>query len=180
MDEHLLIKFSKIKLLAFDLDGVLTNGKLLVQKDNEWLREMDIKDGLAIQLALQHHFHVAVITGSFSEAVGQRLQYLGVHDFFQRVKTKSTMLYSLMSTYKMSKDEVLFMGDDLPDLDAFAVCGLKTCPADAVTEIKESQTLFQDAGRKWGSSGCDRESTKDTGQMELCRPHSKYLNSFHV
>lgn len=154
MDEHLLIKFSKIKLLAFDLDGVLTNGKLLVQKDNEWLREIDVKDGLAIQLALQHHFHVAVITGSFSEAVGQRLQYLGVHDFFQRVKTKSTMLNSLMSKYKISKDEVLFMGDDLPDLDAFAVCGLKTCPADAVTEIKEKSDFIS---RCRGGNGAVRD-----------------------
>lgn len=64
------------------------------------------------------------------------------------------MLYSLMSTYKMSKDEVLFMGDDLPDLDAFAVCGLKTCPADAVTEIKEKSDFIS---RCRGGNGAVRD-----------------------
>ena len=137
MDEHLLVRFSKIKLMAFDLDGVLTNGKLLIQNDEQWLREMDIKDGLAIQLAVQQGFHVAVITGSFSDAVEQRLQYLGVNNFFQKIKKKSEKIEELMSLYCLQSDQVLFMGDDLPDLDAFNVSGLKTCPADAVREIKE-------------------------------------------
>ena len=137
MDEHLLVRFSKIKLMAFDLDGVLTNGKLLIQNDEQWLREMDIKDGLAIQLAVQQGFHVAVITGSFSDAVEQRLQYLGVNNFFQKIKKKSEKIEELMSLYCLQSDQVLFMGDDLPDLDAFSVSGLKTCPADAVSEIKE-------------------------------------------
>lgn len=137
MDEHLLVRFSNIKLLAFDLDGVLTNGKLLIQQDEQWLREMDIKDGLAIQMAVQEGFHVAVVTGSFSEPIKQRLQYLGVNNFFQRVKKKSEQLRELMSAHQLQADQVLFMGDDLPDLDAFSVSGLKTCPADAVTEIKE-------------------------------------------
>lgn len=137
MDEHLLVRFSKIKLLAFDLDGVLTNGKLLIQQDEQWLREMDIKDGLAIQMAVQGGFHVAVITGSFSDPVEKRLKYLGVNSFFQRVKMKSEKLRELMALHQLEMNQVLFMGDDLPDLDAFSVCGLKTCPADAVTEIKE-------------------------------------------
>ncbi len=133
----MLVRFSNIKLLAFDLDGVLTNGKLLIQQDEQWLREMDIKDGLAIQMAVQEGFHVAVVTGSFSEPIKQRLQYLGVNNFFQRVKKKSEQLRELMSDHQLQADQVLFMGDDLPDLDAFSVSGLKTCPADAVTEIKE-------------------------------------------
>ena len=137
MVEHLLVRFSKIKLMAFDLDGVLTNGKLMIQKGEQWLRVMDIKDGLAIQLAVQQGFHVAVVTGSFSDAVEERLQYLGVNNFFQKIKKKSEKLEELMLMYNLQSDQVLFMGDDLPDLDAFSVSGLKTCPADAVREIKE-------------------------------------------
>jgi len=137
MDEHLLVRFSKIKLMAFDLDGVLTNGKLMIQKGGQLLREMDIKDGLAIQLAVQQGFHVAVVTGSFSDAVEERLQYLGINNFFQKIKKKSEKLHELMLMYNLLSDQVLFMGDDLPDLDAFSVSGLKTCPADAVREIKE-------------------------------------------
>lgn len=136
MDAHLLVKFSKIKLLAFDLDGVLTNGKLLIQKDQHWLREMDIKDGLALQMAIQQNFQIAVITGSYSDACAERLKYLGVKHFIQKAKRKSEQINELMSTYQLHKEEVLFMGDDLPDLDAFSVSGLKTCPADAATEIK--------------------------------------------
>ena len=76
MAVHILENFSKIKLLAFDLDGVLTNGKLLIHDENMWLREMNIKDGLAIQMALKNGIQIAVITGSFSSQVEKDLTIL--------------------------------------------------------------------------------------------------------
>lgn len=131
----ILEKFSRIKLLAFDLDGVLTDGKLLVMPDGEWIRQMDIKDGYALQHAVKSGLHIAVITGSSSSAVGKRLNKLGVQDYFEYTSSKSTVLTSLCQKLNLQPEEVLFMGDDIPDLDAFKVAGCKVCPADAVQEV---------------------------------------------
>lgn len=130
-----LEKFSRVKLLAFDLDGVLTDGKLLVMPEGEWIRQMDIKDGYALQHAVRSGLHIAIITGSSSSAVGKRLQKLGIDNYFENTASKSTVLLSLTQQFKLQLDEVLFMGDDIPDLDAYKMAGCKVCPADAVQEI---------------------------------------------
>ncbi len=150
----ILENFSRIKLLAFDLDGVLTNGKLLVMPDGEWIRQMDIKDGYALQHAIKSGLHVAVITGSSSQAVGQRLKKLGVSDYFENTTSKAEVLLSLMKRFNLLKEEVLFMGDDIPDLDAFSVAGLNTCPADAVQEIITKAAYISPLT---GGNGCVRD-----------------------
>lgn len=161
--EHLLERFSNIKLLAFDLDGVLTNGKLLIQSGTEWLRLMDIKDGYALQFAVKKGFHVAVISGSFSDPVKERLAALGVHHFYQKTNSKSLQLTELMKTFQLHSNEVLFMGDDIPDLDAFSVAGLKACPADAVEEVKQKADYI--AVQK-GGEGCVREVIERTMKVQ--------------
>lgn len=150
----ILEKFSRIKLLAFDLDGVLTNGKLLIMPDGEWLREMDIKDGYALQHATKNGLHIAVITGSSSEPIGKRLNKLGIQEYFQNTSSKATVLQSLMLKFNVKQDEVLFMGDDIPDLDAFEISGCKTCPADAVPEIMGMADYISP---KKGGDGCVRD-----------------------
>jgi 3-deoxy-D-manno-octulosonate 8-phosphate phosphatase (KDO 8-P phosphatase) len=130
-----LEKFSRIKLLAFDLDGVMTDGKLIVMPDGEWIRQMDIKDGYALQHAVKSGLHIAVITGSSSAAVGKRLHKLGIHNYFENTSSKSSVLLGLTQKLNLQTDEVMFMGDDIPDLDAFKVAGCKVCPADAVQEV---------------------------------------------
>ncbi|MFZ9262009.1 MAG: KdsC family phosphatase [Chitinophagaceae bacterium] len=174
MAVHILEKFSKIKLLAFDLDGVLTNGKLLIHDENMWLREMNIKDGLAIQMALKNGIQIAVITGSFSSQVEKRLNYLGVSDFIQKSSSKSIALESLQNKHKISAEQTLFMGDDLPDLDAFAVAGLKTCPSDAVEEVKQQSdyiSIFK------GGEGCVRDVIEKTLKTQGKWNHSSFIQS---
>lgn len=149
-----LEKFSRIKLLAFDLDGVMTDGKLLVMPEGEWVRQMNIKDGYALQHAVKSGLHVAVITGSSSSAVGKRLQKLGVKDYFENTASKSTVLLSLMQELNLQPDEVLFMGDDIPDLDAYKVAGCKVCPADAVQEIIAQSDYISPFK---GGEGCVRD-----------------------
>jgi 3-deoxy-D-manno-octulosonate 8-phosphate phosphatase (KDO 8-P phosphatase) len=150
----ILEKFSRVKLLAFDLDGVLTNGKLLVMPDGEWIREMDIKDGYALQHAVKSGLHIAVITGSSSHAVGQRLKKLGVVDYYEQTASKAEVLSSLMKKYDLQHHEVLFMGDDIPDLDAFNIAGLTTCPADAVQEVISTAAYISPFT---GGNGCVRD-----------------------
>ena len=144
----------KIKGLIFDLDGVLTNTKVLLIGEDEWVREMDIKDGYAIQNAIKNGISIAVITGSHSNPVASRLKKLGVDLFFQNIKHKGECLSEIIKDLGLEKSQVLFMGDDIPDLDAFAVVGVTACPADAVREIKQNSNFISS---KFGGDGCVRE-----------------------
>ena len=151
---QLLDKFLKIRLLIFDMDGVLTNGKLLLMPDNEWVREMDIKDGFALQLAVKSGFVIAVMTGSSCEPVKNRLSILGVDRFYDKVSSKAEKIKQIMNECSFQKEEVLFMGDDIPDLEAFEVVGIRTCPADAVVEVKASADYIS---IQTGGNGCVRD-----------------------
>jgi 3-deoxy-D-manno-octulosonate 8-phosphate phosphatase (KDO 8-P phosphatase) len=151
---ELLDRLTKIKMLVFDMDGVLTNGKLFVMPDGNWFRTSDIKDGFAIQLAVKSNMIVAVITGSHDIGMELRLKHLGVTEFHQQVKSKSDSLKYLINKYNLSEHEVLFMGDDIPDLEAFEVCGVSVCPADAAVELIENADYIS---VKTGGNGCVRE-----------------------
>lgn len=168
----ILEKFSRIKLLAFDLDGVLTNGKLLVMPDGEWVRQMDIKDGYALQHAIKSGLLIAVITGSSSQAVGQRLKKLGISDYFENTTSKAEVLSSLMKRFNLLKEEVLFMGDDIPDLEAFGVAGLNTCPADAVQEIVTKAAYISPFT---GGNGCVRDVIE-----KVMKTKGTWINSTNI
>ena len=151
---HLLEKLQQVKLLVFDLDGVLTNGKILVMPNGEWIREMDIKDGYALQHAVKSGLKVAVITGSFSKPVKERLMKLGIELFFENTPQKSLIINELISNLHIDKSSSLFMGDDIPDLDAFDAVGIKVCPADAAPELRQ---LADYISPKSGGNGCVRD-----------------------
>jgi 3-deoxy-D-manno-octulosonate 8-phosphate phosphatase (KDO 8-P phosphatase) len=156
---HLLEKLSGVKLLVFDLDGVLTNGKLLVMPNGEWIREMDIKDGYALQHAVKSCMKVAVISGSNSTPVKERLSRLGVELFYENTPMKSLIINQLLSQFNIDKSAALFMGDDLPDLDAFKAVGIKTCPSDAAPELLQ---LADYISPRSGGNGCVRDIIEKT------------------
>jgi 3-deoxy-D-manno-octulosonate 8-phosphate phosphatase (KDO 8-P phosphatase) len=151
---NLLERLLNINLIVFDLDGVLTNGKVLLNSDGAWLRQMDIKDGFAIQFAIKSGIEIAVVSGSYSDQVEERLKKLGVEVFVQGATRKSDHLLSILEKLSLKKDNLLYMGDDIPDLDAFGVSGVKACPADAVSEIKDASDFIS---LKNGGDGCVRE-----------------------
>lgn len=150
----LLERFSQIKCLVFDVDGVLTDGGLLVFDDGQMVRKMNIKDGYALQLAVKKGYYVAIISGGTSEAVKERLNKLGVMDVFLKVEDKKSLLKDYMNKNKLSKDQVLFMGDDIPDYEVMKEVGLPCCPADAVPEIKNIATYISALN---GGFGCARD-----------------------
>lgn len=156
---HLLEKLKQVKLLVFDLDGVLTNGKILVMPNGEWIREMDIKDGYALQHAVKAGLKVAVITGSSSIPVKERLVKLGIELFFEKTPQKSLIINQLLSDFNIDKSNALFMGDDLPDLDAFESVGIKTCPSDAAPELLQ---LADYISPRSGGNGCARDIIEKT------------------
>jgi 3-deoxy-D-manno-octulosonate 8-phosphate phosphatase (KDO 8-P phosphatase) len=155
----LLTAFKKIKCFVFDVDGVLTNGMLLVMPNGVMARSMNIKDGYAIQLAIKKGYKIWVISGGNSEEVRDRLYKLGVHDVFMKVSDKRELLEQLSVTEQIPLDEILYMGDDMPDYEAMQIVGLPTCPSDAAIDIKSICTYKAIAK---GGDGCAREVIEKT------------------
>ncbi len=127
----------KIRLLAFDVDGVLTDGRVTFTSHGEEVKSFDIKDGHALKLAGRHGIAVAFITGRESIMVDRRAAELGVTLVFQGAKDKATSLRLLLSQTGLSADEVAYMGDDLVDLPVMRRVGLACAVSDAVPEVLE-------------------------------------------
>lgn len=131
-----LTKLKEIKAVVLDVDGVLTDNSILVTEDGQQLRRFHVKDGYAIQLAVKKGYKICAITGGKSEGIAHRMNHLGVKETFLSVSDKSSVLTDWMLSKKLSPEEVLFIGDDLPDYDVMQQVGLSACPADAAEEIK--------------------------------------------
>jgi 3-deoxy-D-manno-octulosonate 8-phosphate phosphatase (KDO 8-P phosphatase) len=160
-------KLHKISCFVFDVDGVLTNGSLILLPTGEQVRTMNIRDGYAMQLAIKQGYRIIVISGGKSEAVTMRLNTLGITDVYLGNDTKEKTLTELMNKYGLMAEHVLYMGDDIPDISAMKLCGLPTCPADAAPEIKELALYISD---KKGGNGCVRDIIEQT-----LRLHGKWL-----
>jgi 3-deoxy-D-manno-octulosonate 8-phosphate phosphatase (KDO 8-P phosphatase) len=151
---NVLELFKPITTFVFDVDGVLTDGMLLVMPNGLMARRMNIKDGYALQLAVKKGYRVIIISGGDSPEVKERLNKLGVKEVLMRVENKLNCLQQLMKLNALEKNEVLFMGDDIPDAEAMEIVGLPCCPADAVIEIKESSKYISHFR---GGEGCARD-----------------------
>lgn len=151
---HILSRLKIIRVFIFDMDGVLTDGSLLIDSHNNWLRRMNIHDGYALQLAIKENFRVMVISGSNAENVKDRLNKLGVHDVFMNVKNKEKFIKNFAAENGISLNEVLYMGDDIPDYFCMKIAGVGACPADAVFEIKEIASYISPCN---GGAGCVRD-----------------------
>jgi 3-deoxy-D-manno-octulosonate 8-phosphate phosphatase (KDO 8-P phosphatase) len=148
------LPFERITTFVFDVDGVLTDGSVYLMPDFTQARKMNIKDGYALQLAVKKGYRVCVISGGTSDEVKERLRKLGITEVYMAVYNKLEMLTSLLQEWEIPAEEVLYMGDDLPDLYAMKVCGLACCPADAAQEVLEIAHYIATAN---GGSGCARE-----------------------
>lgn len=129
-------RLKDIRLFVFDVDGVISDGSVLMDGDGEWVRNMHVRDGLAMKLALKHGFEVAIITAGTSKKVEERMRYLGVQHVFMGVMDKITVLNSFLANQSLSLVETLYMGDDLPDYKCIQAVGVGSCPNDAVMEIR--------------------------------------------
>jgi 3-deoxy-D-manno-octulosonate 8-phosphate phosphatase (KDO 8-P phosphatase) len=150
----LLERFQKIRLFVFDVDGVLTDGSLYVFADGEQVRMMNIKDGFALQLAVKKGYRLLVISGSFSEGVARRMEKLGITEVFMKVGDKKQLLLHYITERGIPAEQVLFMGDDIPDYAVMKMVGLACAPANAAPEIK---AVAHYIARKNGGEGCVRE-----------------------
>jgi len=150
----LLETFKYITCFVFDVDGVLTDGNLLVLPNGVMARTMNIKDGYALQLAVKKGYQVVIISGGNSPEVQNRLEKLGIKEVWMQVENKQAVLEKFMINHQLSKTALLYMGDDIPDLKVMPMAGLPCCPADAVQEIKEMATYISPLK---GGGGCVRD-----------------------
>ncbi len=145
---------SRIKALAFDVDGVLSTATIPLHPSGEPLRMINIKDGYAMQLAVKQGLHIAIITGGRTEAVRIRFEALGVKNIYMGSSVKIHDYRRFRDEYGLNDEEILYMGDDIPDLEVMRLCGLPCCPSDAAPEVKAAARYvshFQ------GGLGCGRD-----------------------
>ena len=144
----------QIKALVFDVDGVLSAETIPMGMDGQPLRTVNIKDGYALQLAVKMGLRVAIITGGRSESIPRRYEGLGMTDIYMGAAVKTRELAHLMEKYALRPNEVLYMGDDIPDYEVMCRVGLPCCPADAAPEIKAVSVYVS---HRAGGYGCVRD-----------------------
>lgn len=144
----------QIKTFIFDVDGVLTNGMITIHPNGELIRQMNIKDGYALKTAVNAGFLVCIISGGSNEGVRSRLKALGIEEIHLGVHQKDRVYQELLEKHKISSENTLYMGDDLPDHPVMKKVGFACAPSDAAPEIKE---ISQYISPKKGGEGCVRD-----------------------
>lgn len=142
-----------VKAFAFDVDGVFSNN-VLMHPSGEMMRTMNIKDGFAVQYAVKKGYPIAIITGGNSDAVRVRFEKLGVKDIYLKSNNKIVDFNDYLLRNQLQKEDILYMGDDLPDYQIMKLVGVPTCPADAVEEIKSIAAYIS---YKTAGEGCVRD-----------------------
>ncbi len=137
-------QLAKIRLLALDVDGVMTDGSIIIGQEGELCKHFDARDGMGISLALRHGIQVALITGRHSEIVLHRAMELGISSVYENVIYKGKTLEQASKELDVPLEETAFMGDDLNDLPAFGRAAVTFAPADAAPEVRQRAMLVSE------------------------------------
>ena len=143
-----------ITTFIFDIDGVLTDSSVHVSPTGEMLRIMNIRDGFAMKAAVESGYNVCIISGGSNEGVRIRLRNLGINDIHLGSSDKVETFKKYTDIYQINPEQVLYMGDDIPDYHVMKLVGLPTCPQDATSEIK---AISKYISHKNGGKGAVRE-----------------------
>ena len=128
---------ARIEAMIFDVDGVMTDGRIIPTAEGDFIRCYNCKDGYALAYAIRHGYRVCVITGGYGKILERRLRMLGMQDFYIDCMDKITTLREYMKKYNLNPENVLYMGDDIPDLECMREVGMPVCPADSAAEVIE-------------------------------------------
>ena len=134
----------KIKAIVFDVDGVLSAETIQMDDKGEPIRTINIKDGYAIQLAVKHGLHLAIMTGGHNDNIRLRYDYLGVKDVYINCSMKINVWSEFLHKYTLKEEEIIYVGDDIPDYEVMQRAGCACCPKDACSEIKHISTYVSD------------------------------------
>ncbi|WP_018248151.1 KdsC family phosphatase [Orenia marismortui] len=155
MDDILKDKAEKIKLFITDVDGVLTDGRIVLGNNGEEFKFFHVHDGKGIQLAHEAGIKTAIITGRESKLVQRRADELSIQEVHQNIKDKIKVFNSILEKYQVSEDEVAYIGDDVNDLEILKRVGLSFTPANGVDKVKEAVDYIT---TKEGGQGAVREA----------------------
>ena len=158
----------KIKAVVFDVDGVLSRQTITLSSSGEPLRTVNIKDGYAIQLAQKTGLRIAILTGGKSEATRIRYAGLGVEDLYMGCAVKIKTYDEFLEKYSLADEEIIYVGDDIPDYEVMRRCGCPCCPADACSEIKEISLYISSRN---GGDGVGRDVVE-----QVLRAQGKWLS----
>ena len=159
-----------IKAFIFDIDGVLTDGTVHIAEDGQLLRQMNIKDGYAMKVAIDKGYPVCIISGGSNEGVRIRLQNLGIKDVYMATPDKVEKFHEICDAYQLKPEHILYMGDDIPDYLVMQKVGLPTCPQDAVQEIKGVSKYISHAN---GGKGAVRDVIE-----QVLKVQGKWMDDF--
>lgn len=148
-----------IRAIIFDVDGVLSAETITLSSEGEPLRTVNIKDGYAIQLAVKMGLRIVIITGGNTQAVRMRYERLGVKDIYMGSAVKLKAYEQFLSESGLTDAEVMYMGDDVPDLQVMRRVGCPVCPADACAEVQDASLYVS---RHRGGYGCGRDVIEQT------------------
>jgi 3-deoxy-D-manno-octulosonate 8-phosphate phosphatase (KDO 8-P phosphatase) len=143
-----------IKAFVFDVDGVISPNQLLLHPSGDMMRSVNTRDGFAIKKAIESGFFVAIITGAKSESLRLRFRELGTEDVFLNSFNKVTDLHVFVGKYVLDLNQILYMGDDIPDLGPMQLVGMPTCPSDATSEVQSASRYISAHS---GGYGCVRD-----------------------
>jgi 3-deoxy-D-manno-octulosonate 8-phosphate phosphatase (KDO 8-P phosphatase) len=152
-------KLNRITAFFFDVDGVLTDGKVLLHSSGEQLRSMSVKDGMAIREAIKNGYLVAIISGGKSQGLIERFKHLKIKDVYLACEDKKDALSDLVHIHELDTDSILYMGDDINDWEVMKEVGIASCPQDAVQEIKAIADYISHIN---GGQGCVRDVIEQT------------------
>lgn len=154
MSESYKERLKNITTFVFDADGVMTDSNVILHPDGQMIRTMTTRDGYAIQYAVKKGYAVCVISGGNSEMVRSRMEYLGVQDVFLKASDKLPVFEKYIEQKQILADQVLYMGDDIPDYPVLKKVGIATCPHDAVPEVR---SICHYISHLDGGKGCVRD-----------------------
>lgn len=155
-----------VKAFAFDVDGVLSKAFVPMFPNGEPMRTANIKDGYALQLAIKKGYPIAIITGGKTEAIEARFKSLGITDIFMGSTDKLPIFNQWLDKHNITAADVMYMGDDVPDLPVMKIAGLAVAPADAAEEVKEISKYISNRN---GGEGCVRDVVE-----QVLRAHSNW------
>lgn len=145
---------ARIRAFVFDVDGVMTDGGITVTPEGEFLRTFYAKDGYALSLALKKGYRIAIITGGRGKALQVRFDMIGIEHVYTNCHHKLKALHELCGIWSMEPDEIMYMGDDVPDLEPMTHVGMPVCPADAAMEVIGISRYVSQFN---GGAGCVRD-----------------------
>ena len=160
-------RLKDITTFILDVDGVMTNGKIIYTHDGKIDRQFYAKDGYAIKYAISRGYRIAIISGGMQENVRTRLNSLGVEDVFLKAFNKIEVYEKFIEEKKIDPKNILYMGDDNPDLDVLKVVGISSCPNDASVDVK---SICDYISHKDGGMGCVRDVIE-----QVMRIHKKWI-----